>query len=237
MTSELDIIPIEINTLIKEAEVITNNSFLEIERENDRALAVEEILNYLPSKPVLSTKELHTLYNYLDDVNVILEFGTGGSSFLFSALNKLVYSFDTDSDYIQNLQNSDMIESRLNIKHFFFYCDVGKVGAWGTPLKPDEYNFSSSIGKYLSAIDLSKIDLFFIDGRYRVESALSVFVNSRDNSIFIIHDFVNRSYYHELLDYFDVIKTADTLVVLKKKEKNDFIKLQEVIIKYQQDYR
>lgn len=208
---------------------------LSVMEYNDNS--IELIVSDLPSKPVLSNKELLMLYNYSNNIKTVLEFGTGGSSFLFSKMDKVVYSFDTDENYIRDLQNHDMMKSRLNIKHFFFHCDVGKVAEWGIPLKPTEYNFFSSVGKHLFGIDLSQIDLFFIDGRYRVESALSVLVNSKDNSRFIIHDFSNREHYHELFNYFDIIESVDTLVVLKKKTEINLINLQEALVKYQQDYR
>jgi hypothetical protein len=63
-------------------------------------------------------------------------------------------------------------------------------------------------------------DLVLIDGRFRVACALTVLLNS-DKPYVIIHDFNNRSQYHCILIFYDVIESVDTLVVLKKKEVYD----------------
>jgi hypothetical protein len=64
-----------------------------------------------------------------------------------------------------------------------------------------------------------KIDMVLIDGRFRVACCLKTWYAVNDTCNVVFDDFMDRSYYHVVLDYFDIIdKTKDNvMVVLRKK--------------------
>jgi predicted O-methyltransferase YrrM len=85
----------------------------------------------------------------------------------------------------------------------------------------------------LSKEEQQSIDLVFIDGRFRVACCLKCYNVIKDDCLIIFDDFLNRPYYHIVLDYFDIVdNTVDNrMVVLKKKQGLQIP--QEIIDKYE----
>ncbi len=85
---------------------------------------------------------------------------------------------------------------------------------------------------YIEAIDTfntTRFDVVLVDGRYRVACALRALKYTDQESVVIIHDF-HRRVYHVVLDYYEVVERADTLIVLRKKKNLPFP--QDVYDKY-----
>lgn len=77
------------------------------------------------------------------------------------------------------------------------------------------------------------IDLVLIYGRFRVACCLKCYDIIKDNCLIAFDDFLNRSGYHIVLEYFDIIeKTQDNIMVILKKKKNVNIP-KELIEKYE----
>ena len=53
---------------------------------------------------------------------------------------------------------------------------------------------------------MNDIDVVFIDGRYRVLTVLVTFNATRDDTIYICHDFANRPFYGTILEFFDLVE-------------------------------
>ena len=108
--------------------------------------------------------------------------------------------------------------------------------AWGHPGKNatniQKINYSNQITK-LSKEEQDSIDLVLIDGRFRVVCCLKCYDIIKDNCLIAFDDFLNRPYYHIVLEYFDIIeKTKDNRMVILKKKKNLNIP-KELIEKYE----
>ena len=97
---------------------------------------------------------------------------------------------------------------------------------WGYPGKESNIIDWIKYSNVITTLDnhfLSKLNFILIDGRFRVACCLKCYSYINDNCLIIFDDFLNRPYYHIVLDYFEIIdKTSDEkMVVLKKKNGNN----------------
>tara|TARA_B110000211_G_scaffold18825_1_gene19581 strand:+ start:5057 stop:5413 length:357 start_codon:yes stop_codon:yes gene_type:complete len=107
---------------------------------------------------------------------------------------------------------------------------------WGNPGKNatniQKINYSNHMRK-LSKEEQDSIDLVFIDGRFRVACCLKCYDIIKDTCLIAFDDFLNRTQYHIVLEYFDIIeKTKDNIMVILKKKRNVTIP-KELINKYE----
>ena len=122
-----------------------------------------------------------------------------------------------------------------NINYIYNEMDT-RSNKWGHPGKNanniQKINYSNHIRK-LSKEEQDSIDLVFIDGRFRVACCLKCYDIIKDTCIIAFDDFLNRPWYHIVLEYFDIIeKTEDNRLVILKKKKNVTIPI-ELINKYE----
>ena len=74
-------------------------------------------------------------------------------------------------------------------------------------------------------------DIILIDGRFRVACGLDIFNKIRNDTIVLIHDYINRKSYHILEDYYLKLEIWDTLVAFIKRPNVNFIP-KEIYNKY-----
>ena len=73
---------------------------------------------------------------------------------------------------------------------------------------------------YVNAIDklnVTTLDIALVDGRFRIQCALKLLPYLTNDSVLLLHDFWIRKPYHKVLDYYNVIGYARSVVALKKK--------------------
>ena len=63
---------------------------------------------------------------------------------------------------------------------------------------------------------MEKIDLIFIDGRFRVASLINCYNRISMDCIILFDDFKYRENYHDIIKYFKVIDYSDKLFALKR---------------------
>ena len=107
-----------------------------------------------------------------------------------------------------------------------------KPNTWGHP-----GNNATSLQKINYSEHFKKLgkdsDLILIDGRFRVACCLKCFDTMKDDCIMLFDDFLDRKYYHIVLNYFTIIeKTNDNRMVALKKKKDVKIS-RDVISKYE----
>jgi len=185
-------------------------------------------------EPHLSKNDKKMFYKYLDKANVYFEYGSGGSTYQASIKNniKKIYSVESDIKWQNKLKK---IIKNNNITYIFNNMDT-RPNTWGNPGKnatnAQKINYSNHIVK-LSKEDQDKIDLVFIDGRFRVACCLKCYDIIKKDCIIAFDDFLNRPQYHIVLDYFDIIeKTKDNRMVILKKKNNVSIP-KNIIEKYE----
>lgn len=191
----------------------------------------------------MTDKERKLFIDNISNAKYYLEFGAGGSTFIaLKTTNAKVFSVEADINWINYMRKNYFIyEQELLFRLFFYYIDIGKIKNISYPVddsKRDNYpNYSSEIFTYLSDDIINKIDIVFIDGRFRVACAINSIINVNKNTKIIIHDFFNREHYHILLKYLECLDKIDSLGIFKIKDninKNDIIKL---IDEYKYDLR
>jgi hypothetical protein len=126
---------------------------------------------------------------------------------------------ESDKAWIEKLE-----EKIQSDKIRFMYIDINtKPKNWGHPGKDanntQKKSYSNAILQLLND-ERNNIDMVMIDGRFRVACCLKLLNEINDNCIIAFDDFLNRTQYHIVLEYFDVIdKTKDNcMAILKKKE-------------------
>lgn len=175
----------------------------------------------------MTEKEIKILSEYMDISEIYFEFGSGGSTDL--AINKKnikkIYSVDTDEKWLDKFNNDKLKK---------IYIDVGPVGKLGVPLNNNKKQnwelYSRSIN---DIIDIP--DLILIDGRFRVACGLQSWLKITNKTNVIIHDFKKRKNYHILLEFYNVIKSENQLIVLNKK--NTKLDVNKIYEKYKYEIK
>eukprot|EP00002_Diphylleia_rotans_P032419 TRINITY_DN6803_c0_g1_i6.p1 TRINITY_DN6803_c0_g1~~TRINITY_DN6803_c0_g1_i6.p1 ORF type:complete len:252 (+),score=47.82 TRINITY_DN6803_c0_g1_i6:49-804(+) len=157
--------------------------------------------------PWMDLPEIDVIEEYLRPDKTMLEWGSGRSTFYFSRFVHKYYSIESDAGWcstvqqqIQSLNLTDKIKIICIARTF---TDQKQIGI---PSSFAEYE------KYIHAVDLWNVkafDLVLIDGRARPQCALKVVPYLHKDSVVFIHDW-SRSYYHVVLDAYDVITETYT---------------------------
>jgi predicted O-methyltransferase YrrM len=184
--------------------------------------------------PYLSNNDLVMFYKYLNKAKIYFEYGSGGSTYQANIRDniKKIYTVESDKDWLNKLKENI---KKNNITYFFNEMDsrpntFGRCGENAT--NEQKINYSNQIMK-LSKKEKGSIDLVLIDGRFRVACCLKCYNIIRDKCLIAFDDFLNREYYHVVLDYFDIVeKTVDNRMVILKKKKNKIVP-GELIKKYE----
>ena len=202
--------------------------------DNNTPVVLDMNNPYYNLEPHLDINDKIMFYKYLDKATFYFEFGSGGST--FQACKKFnidkIYSIESDKEWYNKLSS---VINNDNFNYIFNNVNA-RNNNWGRPGKyctnQQKINYSNHIVN-LSDEEKNKIDLVFIDGRFRVACCLKSFNCINDNCLVIFDDFLNRPYYHVVLDYFDIIENTkdNRMVVLKKK--NNIIIPDYLIKKYE----
>lgn len=120
------------------------------------------------SAPYMSGPEAEYLTKLYQDPRVILEYGSGGSTRIASALpGKLIFSVESDLDWALELQ-AELDAARTVSPVTVYPIDIGPVGPWGRPLSEAYWR---RFQRYPTAIwdepFFRHPDLILIDGRMR----------------------------------------------------------------------
>ena len=177
------------------------------------------------------------------------EFGVGGSTVLAirSGLNSVV-AIDSDPDWVDAARRHPEIAvairaGRADIRH----ADIGPVAQWG---HPSDLDHTRSWPAYIAtAWDVwaqrnEMPDLIFVDGRFRVACCLSVVLLAAADPVLtreirvLLHDVgPGRPYYDEVLQFFDVVESVNTLRVMKIKPGICGSRVMSVLLRRQFDQR
>lgn len=196
--------------------------------------------------PAMTPSEVELFKSVVAGTDNYMEFGLGGSTVLAAELGvKRLCGIDSDENWVNGIitaiqgidNNANTNDIDLNLK----CIDIGKTGAWGRPVDkkgikqwPD---YPNSIKQFVTN---QPFDVILVDGRFRVACALKSFEYLSDDGLLMIHDF-ERTEYHVVLDYYDIVEQKERLVVLTKKAKAKTNvgakKLEETFLKYVNDFR
>ena len=191
-------------------------------------------------KPALGKNDIKMFYKYLDKAKVFFEYGSGGSTFQASIRSniKKIYSVESDKGWYNKVKKQ-ITNKKLN----YIYNEMDtQPNNWGQPgpksTPSQKINYSNHM-RNISQEEQKRIDLIFIDGRFRVACCLKCFdIIRQDCLIALSDDFLDRNkkgyHYHMVLDYYDIIdQTKDNrMVILRKKQNIDTVP-EELITTYE----
>ena len=172
----------------------------------------------------MSKAERALFLNGLNQSTRYFEIGSGGSTY-YAALRGLdsIISVESDKQWHELLKKKIPAECGVD----FQLVDFHTKNNWGSPGPNSTYNdwikYSRSYKKEYNS------DMILIDGRFRVACALNVLKNIDRDTYVYIHDFTNRPEYHVVLNYYEIVDKADTMVKLRKIREAP----QELIDKYE----
>jgi len=183
-------------------------------------------------EPWLANNDKIMFYRYLDKASVYFEYGSGGSTYQASIRNNIlkIYSVESDMQWFNKLKQ-EVISNKL----IFFYNEMdARPNTCGNPGKnstPQQWvNYSNQIHN-LTKDEQEQIDLVLIDGRFRVACCLKCFDIIKPDCLIAFDDFLNRQFYHIVLDYYNIVeKTSDKRMVILQK-KPDITSIPEELIK------
>ena len=164
--------------------------------------------------PWMDKQEIDLIKKYISPNDIMLEWGSGGSTVTFSPLVKKYFSIEHVEDWFTNV---DLELNKLNLKdkvdNVLKIPDLPRT----IPTKYKEFN------SYIECVDgfNTKFDKVLIDGRGRQFCAAYILRFLNPNSIIFIHDFWVRSSYHKVFNWYEEVEsiknTVQTIVALKPK--------------------
>ncbi|MCL2339262.1 MAG: hypothetical protein FWC51_04925 [Proteobacteria bacterium] len=159
-----------------------------------------------------------------------LEFGSGGSTFYAlmktNARVTCVDNYPEWMDYMKKFSkfNRGVKSGRLKLLEI----DTGPCRECGNPTDDARREFWPFYSSGVFALPgIRDADVVLIDGRFRVACGLASIKNLNKDAVIMIHDFNDRPQYHKLLDYLDIVESADRLVACRIKGRIDRAQLEQ----------
>jgi hypothetical protein len=141
----------------------------------------------------MSKKESELFHSFITKAETYLEFGCGGSTYLASHfVKKKIISVDSSPKWI-DLTKKECQKYPYQCKPIFYYADIGSIGEWGTP--NNEYEREKWLNYHTGVWGIGgtwSMDLYFIDGRFRVACFAQIYRRCDHQSIIGVHDFLSR---------------------------------------------
>ncbi|NHQ74717.1 hypothetical protein HAT86_09595 [Roseovarius gahaiensis] len=158
------------------------------------------------SRPELTLPEaeadrLRTAY---DDAQVILEYGSGGSTVMAAEMpGKFVFSVESDKDWAQMMrgwfaENPPATGTEVDV----IWSDIGPTKAWGYPASNREWQ---RFARYpLEVWDLPEFrqpDVVLVDGRFRAGCAMATAFRTQRPVTVFVDDYARRKHYHRIEEF------------------------------------
>ena len=133
------------------------------------------------------------------DADVILEYGSGGSTVLASEMpGKTVFSVESDADWLGRMRlwfEAHPPAARVTLHH----GDIGPTTKWGQPVGSKFYrryhHYPLSVW---DRDDFKHPDVVLIDGRFREACFYTVMMRAVRPVTVLFDDYIERDHYHEV---------------------------------------
>lgn len=147
---------------------------------------------------------------------VILEYGSGGSTFVAARESgKLVFSVESDRGWALDLQRK-LDDANLPSEAVIYHVDIGETGRWGRP-KCDKawrhfHRYPTSIW---SEPFFRAPDVVLVDGRLRPACFVNTCLRTRQPLTVLFDDYANRPMYHVVEELLKPIEIVGRLAVFR----------------------
>jgi len=133
--------------------------------------------------------------------DVILEYGSGGSTVMAAELGKRVLSVESDKEWTRMMRDWFVANPPIGDVDVI-WADIGETREWGHPVSDRGWKRFS---RYPLAVwDLPEFahpDVVLVDGRFRVGCALATAYRITRPVALYFDDYVNRRRYHEVEEF------------------------------------
>ena len=163
--------------------------------------------------PWMSPREIELIQSYLQPGNVMLEWGSGGSTVTFSPKVDKYYSIEHVKDWYTKVDEElNRLGLSNKVDNYLIEPDHPRT----IPTKYQEFQ------TYIEHVDVLsiKFDRVLVDGRARAQCAERVLPYLNEGAIVFIHDFWQRPQYHGVLEWYEEVSSVrhgQSIVALKKK--------------------
>ena len=194
----------------------------------------------------MTKKEVSKAEEYINGKDKVLEWGSGGSTLYFPPMVKKYVSIEHDVNWYEKLKFD--INDNVEYHHAPIDIESANIGRWKSDelLDPhsaavhsmandtttnngitfwitrERYDWHFGIDYIKKPLELPhrEYDVILVDGRCRAMCSYMASHLLKEDGYLIVHDFINRKYYHGILTYYEIVDQQDTLAVLKlRKEK------------------
>tara|TARA_Y100001972_G_scaffold111360_1_gene144009 strand:- start:2605 stop:3108 length:504 start_codon:yes stop_codon:yes gene_type:complete len=165
-------------------------------------------------KPWMHPSEIELIKSYLNPTDIMLEWGSGGSTMLFPQYVSKYYSIEHKKEWFDKIKHQ-LKDSKVNLNYVPPEVD--------NPVMPSKKEDYFSYISYPSILN-KKYDKILIDGRARQFCAEYCISFLKDEGLVFFHDFwmkgreryknITFKYYNEVAS---ITTTHQTLIVLKPK--------------------
>src|SRR5690625_2307269 len=150
-----------------------------------------------PPELTFPSAEAEFLKKVYERAQVILEYGSGGSTALAAALpGKFVFSVESDPRFLCRL-NTYLMQLRSGGRTITYHVDIGPVGKWGRPTDSSGWQQYPGYARAIWQEDFFlQPDTVLIDGRFRVACFLACAALTRTPLTVLFDDYTPRREYH-----------------------------------------
>ena len=158
----------------------------------------------LTDRPVVTLPDIEAeaLAAALRKADVVLEYGSGGSTVMAAELGKTVISVESDAEWLTGMRDwFDRHPPKADV--VLHHADIGPTGKWGMPT--GQKSFRKFPGYALEIWDHPRFrhpDLVLIDGRFRPSCLLATALRIARPVKVLFDDYVDRSAYHAIESMF-----------------------------------
>lgn len=136
-----------------------------------------------------------------EQAEVVLEYGSGGSTVMAAEMGKTVIAVDSDREWAARV-GVYISETVPEAKVHWHWADIGPTGDWGRPQRLKNYrHFARYPLQVWDSDGFSQPDVVLIDGRFRLGCLLAVMFRTRAPVSVYFDDYLNRKGYHRIEDW------------------------------------
>ncbi len=169
--------------------------------------------NEVKQKIWMTKEEVDTVVEYLKPNDIMLEWGSGGSTLHFSKYVSKYISIEHDKEWYIKIR--DLLKQNSNVNLYLIEANEERS------IPTEKKQFKNYI-EFVNKLNI-KFDKVFIDGRGRQWCGIEVLPYLNKDALVFIHDWC-RERYHSLLEYYDIVseikstqEDSNGLVILRKK--------------------
>lgn len=183
--------------------------------------------------PFMGWKEIEVVMSYLQPHQVMIEWGSGGSTLQFGSQVRAYYSIEHDMTWCLKvaceLRNQRQQGGAAVLRRVQQFCVPSELETYNDKQRHRKYlhfaNYVEQVSKVAALAPGRLFDVALIDGRARVSCAIRLLEWTHVGTIVLFHDFWNLGdpfivYFHKILYFYDLVEsvfTGQTLAVLQPK--------------------